>query len=146
MKSEPKGFFKLYFVYWSTCCWMFSTKNHLQYSVWMFENSPILKFVVCCNTFSCGIWPFYFFRCFCCCWCCCCCSCCCYRCWSYSAADAALRYLQGEGIRTQDSATSDRCAANELHSSLLSFTHPWWATLTADEIYSPLMSYSHPLL
>ena len=36
------------------------------------------------------------------------------------AAEAALQYLHGAGIRTRDSATAtaDRCATNELHSPL----------------------------
>ena len=34
------------------------------------------------------------------------------------AAEAALQYLQGVGIRTHDSATTDRCANNEQHSPL----------------------------
>ena len=35
------------------------------------------------------------------------CNCCCWSCW---AAESALQYLQGAGIRTRDSATADRCA------------------------------------
>ena len=35
-----------------------------------------------------------------------------------AAAEPALQYLQGAGIRTRDSATADRCAINELQSPL----------------------------
>ena len=36
-----------------------------------------------------------------------------------AAAEAALQYLQGAGIGTRDSATTFRCATNELQ-----YTHP----------------------
>ena len=35
-----------------------------------------------------------------------------------ATAEASVQYLQGAGIRTQDYATADRCATNELHSPL----------------------------